>query len=199
MAKSSVSFDGAAMSTVDNTIRAGGATPPAAIKVWDPFVRVFHWSLAALFLAAYATGEDATRAHIAAGYAIAGLIALRIVWGFVGPGHARFSSFVRSPRAVLDYLRDVALLRASRYLGHNPAGGAMIVGLLAMLSATGITGYMMTTDAFWGAKWVEEVHEAFANLTVGLIVLHLLGVLFSSLLHGENLVKSMITGRKPRS
>ena len=184
------------MSTVDNTIGAGGVTPPATIKIWDPLVRVFHWSLATLFLAAYVTGEDAGQVHIAAGYAIAGLIALRIVWGFVGPRHARFSNFVRSPREVLAYLRDVALLRAPRYLGHNPAGGAMIVGLLVMLSGTAITGYMMTTDAFWGAKWVEEVHETVANLTVGLVVFHILGVLLSSFLHGENLVKSMITGRK---
>jgi cytochrome b len=187
------------MSTVDNMIEAGGATPPAAVKVWDPFVRVFHWSLATLFLAAYLTGEDAGQVHIAAGCAIAGLIALRIVWGFVGPRHARFGNFVRSPREVLVYLRDVALLRAPRYLGHNPAGGAMILGLLVMLSGTAITGYMMTTDAFWGAKWVEEVHETVADLTVGLVVFHILGVLLSSFLHRENLAKSMITGRKPRS
>lgn len=187
------------MSTVDNTTGAGGATPPATIKVWDPLVRVFHWSLATLFLAAYLTGEDAGQVHIAAGYVIAGLIALRIVWGFVGPRHARFSNFVRSQREVFAYLRDVALLRAPRYLGHNPAGGAMIVGLLAMLSGTAITGYMMTTDALWGAKWVEEVHETVANLTVGLVVFHILGVLLSSFQHRENLVKSMITGRKPRS
>lgn len=184
------------MSTVDNTIGAGGATPPAAIKVWDPFVRAFHWSLATLFLAAYVTGEDAGRVHVAAGYAIAGLIALRIAWGFVGPRHARFGNFVRSPRAVLAYLRDAALLKAPRYLGHNPAGGAMIIGLLVMLLGSGITGYMMTTDAFWGSKWVEEVHETFANLTMGLVVFHVLGVLFSSFVHGENLVKSMITGWK---
>ena len=81
------------------------------------------------------TGDEIEQVHIAAGYAIAGLIALRIVWGFVGPRHARFSNFVRSPRAVLAYLRDVALLRAPRYLGHNPAGGAMIIALLVMLSA----------------------------------------------------------------
>lgn len=111
------------MSTVDNTIGAGGVTPPATIKVWDLVVRVFHWSLATLFLTAYLTSEDAGQVHIAAGYAIAGLIALRIVWGFVGPRHARFGNFVRSPRQVLVYLRDVALLRAPRYLGHNPAGG----------------------------------------------------------------------------
>ena len=187
------------MSTLDTTIVAGGVTPPAAIKVWDPLVRVFHWSLATLFLAAYLTGEDAGQVHIAAGYGIAGLIALRIVWGFVGPRHARFSNFVRSPREILAYLRDVATFRAPRYLGHNPAGGAMIVALLVMLSGTAVTGYMMTTDAFWGAKWVEEVHETVAILTAGLVLFHVLGVLLSSFLHGENLVKSMITGRKRRS
>ena len=185
-----------AMRTADNAIAAGGVTPPAAVKVWDRLVRVFHWSLATLFLVAYVTGDEIERVHVAAGYAIAGLIALRVVWGFVGPRHARFSNFVRSPRAVLAYLRDVALLRAPRYLGHNPAGGAMIIALLVMLAGTSITGYMMTTDAFWGAKGVEEIHEAFANLTVGLIVFHVLGVLISSFEHRENLVKSMITGQK---
>jgi cytochrome b len=185
-----------AMRTVDNAIDAGGVTPPAEVEVWDPLVRVFHWSLATLFMVAYATGDEVERVHIAAGYAIAGLIALRVVWGFVGPRHARFTNFVRSPRAALADLRDVALLRAPRYLGHNPAGGAMIIALLVMLAGTSITGYMMTTDAFWGAKWVEEVHEAFANLTVGLIVFHVLGVLISSFEHRENLVKSMITGQK---
>lgn len=187
------------MSTVDTAIETGGVTPPAVVKVWDPFVRLFHWSLAALFLAAYATGDEAGQVHIFAGYAIAGLIASRIVWGFVGPAHARFSDFVRSPRQVLGYLRDAALFRAPRYLGHNPAGGAMIIALLVMLTGTSITGTMMTTDEYWGAKWVEEVHEAFANLTVGLIVFHIFGVLISSFEHGENLVKSMITGRKRRS
>ncbi len=184
------------MTTVNHAIEAGSATPPATVKVWDPFVRVFHWSLATLFLLAYVTGDDVEKVHIAAGYAIAGLLALRIVWGFVGPRHARFNDFIRSPRAVTAYLRDVVLLRAPRYLGHNPAGGAMIVALVVMLIGTSITGYMMTTDAYWGAKWVEEVHEVFANLTVGLIVVHVLGVLVASFEHRENLVKAMITGRK---
>ena len=184
------------MSTIHDTIVAGGATPPATIKVWDPFVRVFHWSLAGLFLLAHATGDEIETVHIAAGYTIAGLLMLRILWGLVGPRHARFSDFVRSPRAVLAYLRDVALLRARRYLGHNPAGGAMVVALILMLIGTCITGYMMTTASFWGAKWVEEVHEAFANLTIGLVVVHVLGVLVASFEHHENLVKAMITGRK---
>ena len=184
------------MSTLDNAISAGGVTPPVEIRVWDPLVRIFHWSLAALFVLAYATGDEIERLHIVAGYAIAGLIALRIVWGFVGPRHARFADFVRSPRAILVYLRDKALHKAPRYVGHNPAGGAMIIALLVLLAATGATGYMMTTDAYWGVKWIEEIHEACANLTVGLVTLHVLGVVIESFAHRENLVKSMVTGRK---
>ncbi len=184
------------MTTVNHTIEAGGARPPATVKVWDPFVRAFHWSLAALFLLAYVTGDEIEQVHIVAGYTIAGLLALRIVWGIVGPRHARFTDFVRSPRAVLAYARDVALLRAPRYLGHNPAGGIMVLALIVMLAGTCITGYMMTTDAYWGSEAFEEVHEVFANLTIGLIVVHIIGVLIASFEHRENLVKAMITGRK---
>jgi cytochrome b len=184
------------VSASNETIEAGGATPPATVKVWDPFVRVFHWSLATLFLVAYATGDELQRVHIVAGYAIAGLLAARIVWGCIGPHHARFSSFIRSPSEVLAYLRDIVLLRAPRYIGHNPAGGAMIVALFTALIVTSITGYMMTTDAFWGAKWVEEVHETVANLMIGLVVVHTLGVLVASFEQRENLPWSMVTGRK---
>jgi cytochrome b len=186
------------MTSVNHAIEAGGETPPATVKVWDPFVRLFHWSLAALFLVAYATGDEVEQVHIAAGYAIAELLALRIVWGFVGPRHARFRDFVRSPRAALAYLRDAALLRAPRYLGHNPAGGAMVMALIVMLIGTCITGYIMTTEAYWGSEALEEVHETLANLTVGLVVVHVLGVLVASFEHRENLVKAMITGRKRR-
>jgi cytochrome b len=177
-------------------IEAGGVTPPATVKVWDPFVRVFHWTLLMLFVIAFVTGDEQERLHIAAGYGIAVLLALRLAWGIVGPRNARFSGFVRSPQIVLAYLRDVANLRARRYLGHNPAGGAMIVALLAMLIATVVSGYMMTTDAYWGAKWVEELHETLAHGTLALAGLHVLGVAASSLLHRENLVKAMWTGRK---
>lgn len=175
---------------------AGGATPPATVKVWDPFVRVFHWSLVVLFATAYVTGDEIERVHIAAGYAIAGLLTLRIVWGFVGPRHARFADFVCSPREALGYLRDVLLLRARRYVGHNPAGGLMVVALMLMLVGTCATGYLMTTDAYWGSKVLEEVHGVLANTTVALVVLHVLGVLAASFEHRENLVKAMVTGRK---
>lgn len=184
------------MVTIPTTLQAGGTAPPATVKVWDPFVRIFHWSLAALFAAAFMTGDEIEWLHVGIGYAIGALVAARLVWGVIGTRHARFASFVRQPRVVFAYLRDVALLRAPRYLGHNPAGGAMIVALLALLAATGFTGYLMTTDAYWGSKALEKVHEAFANLTIATVVVHVLGVLVASLEHRENLIRAMFTGRK---
>lgn len=184
------------MSVSSERIEVGGAMPPATIKVWDPFVRVFHWSLAALFLIAYATGDEIEKVHVAAGYVIAGLLAARLIWGVIGPAYARFSNFVRPPREVIIHLRHLALLRARRYIGHTPAGGAMIIALLATLIGTCITGYMMTTDAYWGAKWVEEAHECLARLTIGLVAAHIFGVLVASFEQRENLIRSMVTGRK---
>jgi cytochrome b len=188
-------------------VEAGGAMPPATatqeggagtpmVRVWDPFVRIFHWSLVALFIVAFATGDEIERLHIAAGYAIAALVALRVVWGFIGPRHARFGDFVRGPAATLDYLRQSVRGRAPRFLGHNPAGGLMTLALLGMLVAISVTGIMMTSDAFWGAQWVEDLHEALVYITLGLIALHVAGVVLASYEHGENLVKAMITGRK---
>ncbi len=187
------------MALADHGIEAGGAMPPATVRVWDPFVRLFHWSLVLLFGLAYVTGDEVESLHLAAGYGIAALLVLRVVWGLIGSRYARFGSFVRPPHEIAGYLRDAVLMKARRHLGHNPAGGAMILTLLAMLSATIITGAMMTTDAFWGAAWVETVHATLAAATVGLIVLHVLGVIMASLQHRENLVAAMITGRKRSS
>lgn len=181
----------------------GGDALPAApsgtsVRVWDPLVRVFHWSLVASFAVAWASGDEWQALHEAAGYAIMGLLAIRVAWGFVGTRHARFSDFVHRPSAVLAYLVDIVRLRARRHIGHNPAGGAMVIALIVMLSLATVTGFMMTTDGYARAEWVEEVHEAAANLAVLLVGLHLLGVFAASLSHGENLVKAMITGRKRR-
>lgn len=178
-------------------VQAGGQVPPAGIKVWDPFVRIFHWSLVVLFAVAFLTGDEFEWLHLWAGYAIAALVAARIVWGFVGTRYARFSSFVRGPRAVASFLKQSIRLEAPRYIGHNPAGGAMVLALLAMLAGLSVTGHLMTTDAYWGSETLEEVHEVLAYATLGLVGLHVLGVLIASLEHGENLVRSMITGRKP--
>ncbi len=174
-----------------------GPAPPATAKVWDPFVRVFHWSLAALTLVAFLTGDEAEKVHIAVGYAILALIAARIVWGFVGPAHARFANFVKSPAETLRYAQEALRGTAPRYLGHNPLGGAMAVALLAMLLLVCGLGYLLTTDAYWGAEEIKEIHEAAAYLLLGMVGLHLLGVVWTSLSHRENLVKAMITGRKP--
>lgn len=168
------------------------------VRIWDPFVRIFHWSLAGLFLLAWASGEEWKNAHNIAGYSILGLVGLRVIWGFVGPAHARFANFVRSPATVASFLAETAMLRAKRHYGHNPAGGAMIIALLATLVAICVTGWMMTTFTFWGVEWVEEAHEASVNLALALIGLHLLGVAVASFEHRENLVRAMITGWKRR-
>jgi cytochrome b len=166
------------------------------VPVWDPLVRVFHWSLVAAYATAWLSdGEHAT--HRLAGYLVLGLVVFRLAWGFVGSPHARFADFVPSPRRLLAYLRDLRRGRAERHLGHNPAGGAMIVAMLALLLALGFTGWLQTTVSFWGVGWVEELHEFLANASLVLVGLHLLGVALSSLLHRENLVRAMITGRKP--
>lgn len=175
---------------------SGGVDAPPAVRVWDPFVRIFHWSLATLFLTAFLTGDEWERVHENAGYAIAALLGLRIVWGFVGPRHARFADFVKGPRTVLGYLRDTVSMRARRYIGHNPAGGIMVLALIASIAAICLTGWMMTTDAWWGVEWVEEVHEAAAFGTLALIALHVAGVVLASVEHHENLVRAMFTGRK---
>jgi cytochrome b len=121
------------------------------------------------------------------------LIGLRVVWGLVGSEHARFSDFLFSPTRTMDYLRSLRSGRPRHYLGHNPAGGWMVVALLLSLAVAAVSGVMMG-----GAEdeVLEEVHEAFANLSLLLVVVHVSGVVVSSLLHRENLVKAMLTGFK---
>jgi len=193
------------------------------ITVWDPLVRLFHWTLVIAFTLAYFSQEGpfedllermdenwVQNVHVWAGYTIAGLLLFRLVWGFAGPRHARFGDFVRGPRATLRYVWDVLTLRAPRYLGHNPAGGAMAVILLLSLTITVVAGLMLygadkglgplaglLLDSSEAAiHSIEEVHEFFANLTLLLVVGHLVGVIWESLLHRENLARAMITGRK---
>lgn len=189
---------------------AGGRRPRATVRVWDPLVRLFHWALVASVATAWIVEDDPLTLHVWAGYLVLALIAVRLVWGLIGPRHARFTDFVRRPRAVLAYLHDASRLRAPRYLGHNPAGGAMVVALLLALTATGVSGLALYgAEEFAGplagllsglssdaAHQIEELHELLANLTVLLVVLHVAGVLFSSLAHRENLVRAMFTGRK---
>ena len=181
---------------LDRGTEAGRSSRPATVRVWDPLVRVFHWALAAAFVIAWATSEDMASAHEFAGYVILGLIAFRLVWGLIGSRHARFTDFLYRPRTILRFLMDSLAFRARRYIGHNPAGGAMVIALLVALAATAGSGFMMTTDAFWGVRWVRETHGLAFNLLLLLVILHLAGVALASFEHRGNLVKAMFTGRK---
>ncbi len=166
------------------------------IRVWDPFVRAFHWALAVSFTVAWLTSENWEGVHDAAGYAACALVALRVVWGFVSPGYARFAQFVRSPQTVIEHLRAIRDGSERRYIGHNPAGGAMIVVLLAAVAATAVSGWLLTTDAFWGSRALQRVHSLLAHGVLALVVVHLGGVALASLRHHENLVRAMIVGVK---
>lgn len=165
------------------------------VRVWDPLVRLFHWSLVASVTVCLIL-EAGTKTHRFAGYVAAGLILFRIVWGVIGSRHARFSSFVTGPGAIGRYLRSLADGAPEHHLGHNPAGGAMIVVLLAVLVVSGGTGVLLNTNAFWGNELLEGTHEIVSEALYILIPVHLLGVVVSSVLHGENLVRAMITGNK---
>ena len=164
-------------------------------RLWDPFVRLFHWTLVLLFAGAWLTGDEFDRVHEVLGYAIVALLLVRIVWGFVGSEHARFRDFVQAPSTVPAYARDTLAGKARRYSGHNPLGGVMVLLLIAGLSTTAGTGWLMTVGG--ESYWLEEVHEVAANGMRLPIAGHVAGVLFSSVAHGENLVRGMLTGMKP--
>jgi cytochrome b len=182
------------------------------IKVWDPLVRFFHWSLVAAFFLAYITEEKLLIVHTWAGYLILALVFIRVIWGLVGTKHARFSDFIYRPATIIHFLKDTISLKAKRYIGHNPAGGAMVLVLLVSLIATTGTGifllgaedlsgpaaYLFGQNRYFWAEILEAVHEFFANFTVFLVVVHIAGVLVESLIHRENLVSSMLTGFKPQ-
>lgn len=166
------------------------------IKVWDPLVRVLHWALVLGIATAWFTREGAREAHELVGYAVLAIVGLRMLWGFVGTRYARFREFIRSRAQTLAYTNAVVKGQEARYVGHNPLGGWMIVLLLAMVSLVGLSGWLYTTDAFWGVEWVAETHEALTYGLLFLIALHIAGVAFTSLRQRENLVAAMLHGRK---
>ncbi|MBB4199283.1 cytochrome B [Rhodoblastus sphagnicola] len=170
--------------------------PLSQVRVWDPVVRLFHWSVVAGCVLNLAVFTDGKGAHRWIGYAVALALAIRIVWGFVGARYARFSEFVPRPSALAAYLKALARGRAPRFLGHNPAGAAMMLALMALLAGVSLTGWMLTLDAWFGDDNLEELHEALANVIVVFAGAHVAAALFESWRHGENLVRAMITGRK---
>ena len=166
------------------------------VAVWDLPLRIFHWALAASVLIAWLSANILDTVHEIAGYTVIVLIAFRIVWGFTGTRYARFQSFVRPLPVVLRYLGQIARGQAGRYLGLNPAGGAMSVVFLVLLAVSTISGWMQITERFFGVDWVERLHTWSSNLVLILVVVHVLGVLLMCALQKENLVRAMITGRK---
>jgi len=179
----------------------------STVKVWDPLVRVFHWSLVFFFLIAFITEDDWLNLHVLAGYGVSFLIGFRLLWGLVGTRSARFSTFVKSPTVMLIYLKGMLSFNVPHYLGHNPLGAAMVIILLLGITLVSVSGMALIAIegngplagsfvASWDADWIEEVHEFFANFTLLMVTAHVSGVIFSSLVEGENLVKAMVTGRK---
>lgn len=175
--------------------------------VWDPLVRLFHWSVVLFFFVAYLLENDWPGLHAHAGYTVALLVGFRLVWGLIGPRHARFSDFVVSPRKFGAHSRALVAGRASRYRGHDPLGAVMILVLLGSLLITALSGILLFAMEGSGplagtlverlpAPPVVEVHHFASDLCLWLIILHVLGVLFVSLKTRENLIRAMITGRK---
>ena len=136
-----------------------------SLRVWDPLVRVLHWTLAISVALAWVTRTGFGRWHEAIGYVSLAAVGVRIVWGAAGPRYAKFRQFVRSPAAGLRYIRLVLQRRAPRYIGHNPLGGWMVLALIASTAAVGLTGWLYTTDAYWGEEWLEALHDACAKVS----------------------------------
>ena len=171
-------------------------TEITSVKVWDWPVRVFHWTLAASVIGAYVTGEseDFERLHHTLGWVAAGLIAFRVVWGLVGTRYARFSEFIRGPAQVWAYIKSLRSGQPQHFVGHNPVGAVAVILLMGLTALSIYTGWLaLAEDA---AEWLEEAHEIAANTLITVVLVHVIGVLWSSRTHEENLLKAMLTGRK---
>lgn len=203
------------------------------IRVWDRFIRIFHWSLVVAFSIAYLSAEEENIWHIYSGYAVLGLVSMRLLWGIIGSKYARFTDFLYSPKTVSIYLKSLIERKPVHYVGHNPLAGWMVVALLLCLLVVTVSGlkvyaieegrgplaqvnseFSLISNAYaskphearheeddeheedGAEEFWEEIHEDSTNIMLLLIGLHIAGVLISSLLHKENLVKAMITGTK---
>lgn len=164
--------------------------------VWDPLVRLIHWSLALMVLLNGAFTDDEGMVHQWVGYVALGLVGIRVVWALIGPRHARFATFPPNPMRALRYLKAVRAGDRTVHLSHNPLGALMVYNLWLTVIAMGVTGYMMTTLRFFGIDWVKEVHELAFNWLMLSVALHVAGVAFDTWRSGVNLVRAMLVGRK---
>jgi cytochrome b len=166
------------------------------IQVWDPLVRLFHWSLVLAFGANALIIDDDSKLHEWVGYTVVGLVLIRILWGFAGSGYAKFSSFPPSVSGSMAQLSDMATGRVHIHVGHTPLGALMIYNLLLALLVVGLSGHLMTTDMFWGVEWPEEVHEVAVTWTEISVLLHIAAVIYESRRTGINLPAAMVRGYK---
>ena len=184
---------------------------PATVKVWDRFLRFFHWTLVLCFATAFISGEvHASSIHVLAGYVLCVLLAARVYWGFKGSEYARFRAFIYPVSEALGYLRSMLKGNPRHYYGHNPAGALMVFTMFGLLAVIFISGLLtLGTIDFEGplvflANRVSDetsyvfrhLHEFLPPVALGLVVLHLLGVLVGCIQHKENLVRAMLTGKK---
>jgi cytochrome b len=179
----------------NDTVGATGKVKQA-ILVWDMPVRVFHWLLVICFAGAWLSSESERWAmiHYAFGYTACLLVLIRLVWGLIGTRYARFSQFLKSPKAVLEHF--IAMLRGHPHhdVGHNPAGGLVMFALMLLILLIGLTGYLSVKEFL--ANFVSETHEVVANLVLGLVIVHIMAAIGMSLIERQNLVRSMVTGKK---
>ena len=166
------------------------------ILVWDLPLRIFHWVLAASFAGAFLTAESERLRdlHLLCGYTFVGAIAFRLVWGFVGTRYARFSALRFGPAAIRNYGISLLRGRPERHVGHSPPGAVMVPLMLGLGLAVAATGWGVHTDV--GGEWFEEAHEIAATAMLAVVIAHVLGVVAVSVMQGENLALSLITGRK---
>ncbi len=167
-----------------------------SIPVWDIFVRFTHWSVAVLVIADLTVFDDDWAVHRWAGYVVLALVALRLVWGLIGPRYARFKAFPPSLQAARAHLKGLLRGRREPHLSHNPLGALMAYNLWASLVVVCVTGILITSFKFWGIELVEGLHEVSANWVLISVGLHLAGVAFDSWHSKVNLVRAMITGQK---
>jgi cytochrome b len=175
---------------------ASGRVSARDVAVWDPLVRLIHWSLALMILLNGAITDGESKLHEWVGYAALGLVGLRMIWAIIGPRHARFSAFPPSVPRAIRYARTVLSGDRTVHLSHNPLGALMVYNLWLAVIALGMTGYMMTTIRFFGLGWVEDMHELIFNWLVISVALHVAGVAFDTWRSGVNLVRAMVVGRK---
>jgi cytochrome b len=173
-----------------------GTTSGQDIRVWDPVVRLFHWTVVIGCGLNLFVFDDGKAIHRYIGYAVAGVLVMRVVWGFIGTRHARFADFVPRPAAFLRYVKELLRGEEPRFIGHNPAGALVMLLLMLLLAAVSVTGWMLTLDAYFGNEELEEMHDILANGILVVAAFHAAAALFESWRHRENLIWSMITGRK---